>query len=600
MITIKIKPWSGIGPLTHIATDYQVASDSNFTNILDDHVNDAVNLTVFYSQVVIPSNTTYYVRVRRHLKDISTNVTTVSIWGDTIAVANTSNGNGMLSYTPVKVFQPVVTVDTVALNDPLSNTFTVSTSAFVGHNEGHGETLWAVLNDKNEVLLHNVSNINLTSIVFTKLNNMLLNTKYLKIIAIHRTHTNIESPVGSVIVDISNVNFSIIVNNTIHAAGIDLPISIVRQSGLPNNELSRIALIDINGTEIWTLPISPGTNSAIIPGLLFDAEMQYIVTAYGVPSNANHSYSIGITTRSDITGNTIDISRVYNKTVTLLPGGIFPISGNLDTEEVYGGRILVPNSNSLKNVTRNHDNTYTIQSILSGPTYTNAQQAYVHVTVLSKDRLFIDTIDGNGLSSTILWNVDYYNNSATLMNSSTDTGSTLSMNNGIVVMGDILYVARDMYTVLRKYDVSVDTLNRTDIALPNGITNVRLVTKDMGNNLLVFCQGSPEIFSYNIRTNVYSPKYTLPITFQDRTLKQQRLANGDVIVWKPYISEIVNGVTITDADLDLLYIDNTTGIMTHTVPYTGLTSNVEGTILMNDGSVFMCINDNAGTVLVFE
>jgi len=73
MITIKIKLWPNVGPLTHTATDYQVSSNINFTNILDSHLNDAVNLTVYYSQVIIPANTTYYVRVRRHLLDTNTN-----------------------------------------------------------------------------------------------------------------------------------------------------------------------------------------------------------------------------------------------------------------------------------------------------------------------------------------------------------------------------------------------------------------------------------------------------------------------------------------------------------------------------------------------
>jgi len=336
MITIKIKPWSQMGTLVHGSTSYQVATDLGFTNIVDDNPNDTVNLTVYYSLVVVPAGVTYYVRVSRNFTD-----GTSSGWGNPIAVTSMPSNGGLLTYSPIKVFQPVVTVDRAALNDPLQTTYTVTTSAFSGVNEGHGETLWIVSDDSGNILDFISSKVDLTSIVLTKPANMLSGAKYLEFSAIHRTLSNIESPVGSTVVDITDVNFSISAGNSIHAPGIDIIITVTSTAGLPNNVTSRLELTDVNGSVLWGIGVLPGATTITIPGILFTANSEYTVTAYGTPADANHKYSIPLYISANITGYMVDRSRVYSKVVTSI-GGAFPFVGGLDTLEVYDGRILAP------------------------------------------------------------------------------------------------------------------------------------------------------------------------------------------------------------------------------------------------------------------
>jgi len=596
MITIKIKPWSTIGNLVHSSTSYQVATDIGFNNIIDNHPNDSNNLTVYYSPVVVPAGATYYVRVARNF----TNNTSTG-WGDPIAVNSTPSNGGLLSYNPVKVFQPVVTVDRAALNDPLLTTYTVTTSAFSGANEGHGETIWIVADDNDKVLHFVRSKTDLTSITLTKRNNMLLGAKYLKFMAIHRTLSNIESPIGSVIVDITNVDFRIYTSSDTHAPGIDLVVNVAYPTNAPNTTVSKIELTDINGNIIWGSPVPAAAGSVIMPGVLFEANAEYVVTAYGVPADTHHKYSIAVHVAPTITKRTINRSMVYRRTVRPL-NTKFTSSTALDSFEAYDGRILGLSAarNYTGAITRNADNTFTHGVSMPGTYVAPANSVGMHISPLDNDRLFVDTYAGAGVRHDAkVYNVDYYKNTAAMVQRDVTAGQTAAINNGVVTLDyKTVYVGRNVSNHIDVYNTTVANWKST-IPLPKGVTSVRCITKDMGSNLLLFAQGTPDVYSYNIAKKTWAPKYNLPLVFRNRTLKQQQLANGDVIVWKPIANETVAGKVIADTALDMLYIDNARGTMTHMVPMATRPGNLKGNILLSDGTVLL-IEETTGATYLFE
>lgn len=598
MITIKIRDWVPIGGVTHISTSYQVATDINFTNIVDNNQQDTKNLSAYYSQVVVPVNSTYYVRVMRYFSN-----NTNSGWGDPIAVSNSQANAGVLTYEPVIVYTPVVTVDNNKLLDPASTTYTITTNAFIGRNEGHGYTIWVVLNDNNEVIEYVKSTVNLTSITFNKGVTKFLNTKFIRVIVIHGTLTNIESGPSEITKTITEANFKIATSSDVHSPGVNLLVDIIRSPTGINRDVSKVELQDLNGAVVWEQVVSSSTNTITVPGVVFTEETQYLLVAYGIPADSKHSYVIPVRVRAAAVLDKLDRSYVYRKTVTPDSlGNRFPRNTTFGLRESYNSKIITPSLNRLQHTTMNADGSYTALSNVIGGIYlppAGVDNAYVRP--ISNDRLLLDFGNGPDVRTTI-YNVDYYNNSATIDATLVKRGNSIAINNGIVFTDtNEFYIARDKSTTLSKYTIVGAALNKVNIPLPTTMSKLAVVTKGAGNSLLVFGRDANKVSSYDIDTGTYTDTYTIPLEFRGRTLKQEKLVNGDVIVWKPIRVETVNGTVITDRVLDMLYIDNANSVITHIVPATGINFNTRGSILTNSGKVLLITDAPSGTnVLVFE
>jgi len=598
MITIKIRDWVPIGGVTHISTTYQVATDINFTNLVDNNQQDTANISAYYSQVVVPVNATYFVRVMRYFSN-----NTNSGWGDPIAVSNSQVNAGVLTYEPVMVYAPVVAVDNNELLDPASTTYTITTNAFIGRSEGHGYTIWAVLNDNNEVIEYVKSTVKLTSITFNKGVTKFLNTKFIRIIVIHGTLTNIESGPSEITKTIAEANFKIATSSDVHSPGVNLLVDIIRSPTGINSDVTKVALQDLNGIVLWEQVISSGVNSITVPGLLFAEETQYLLVAYGNPADSRHSYVIPVRVRAAAVLDKIDRSYVYRKTVTRDNlGNRFPRNTTFGLRESYNSKVITPSPNRLRHTTMNADGSYTaLSNAISGIYLPPTGDNVAYVRPISNDRLLLDYGYGGTVRTTI-YNVDYYNNSATIDATAVISSNSIAVNNGIVFTdNNEFYIARDNSTTLSKYVIVGSALNKANIPLPTTMSKLAVVTKGAGTSLLLFGRDANKVSSYDIDTGTYSDTHTIPVEFRGRTLKQEKLVNGDVIIWKPIRVETVNGTVMTDTVLDMLYIDNANSVMTHIVPATGINFNTRGSILTNSGKVLLITDAPSGTnVLVFE
>jgi len=597
MITIKIRDWAVIGGITQVATSYQVAADSGFTNIVDDNPVDATNITAYYSPAIVPLNATYYVRVMRHFSD-----NTNSGWGEVLAVTNTQPNGGLLAYDPIKVYQPVVIADPTIL-DINSTTYTLTSSQFVGVNEGHGYTVWVVLNDRGDVLEFAKSTIDLTSITFPKVLTKFLDTKYIKVLAIHGTLTGIESPAGVVTKNISNVGFNMSIPADNHAAGMDLYVTLNPTPNVANNVISKLVLKDVNGTELWTQPVINGVVDITVPGTLFIEDTQYLLSAYGIPADAAHTYTIGVFVRPAATLDRIDRSYKYSKTLRAGTSvEVSPVNTSFVTTELFNSKILLPVNGGIAHSIMNQDGSFStpitpITGIAIGTTGTNS----CLLRMLSKNRLLLDYATVGG-SSTTIYNLDYYNNIAVVSSTLVNTGNDLGQNGGIVFTSEnTYYTARVGDTSIYVNNILTNSITTTAIPLPINETAVVLITKDQNNNLLVFCKDASVVYRYDIDTGVYTDKYTLPLTFRGRTLKQQLLVNGDVLIWKPINTETVNGSPVSDTNIDMFYIDNVNSVVTTFIGITGVSYDIPSIILDNSGKLTLVTSAATGSnVVTFE
>jgi len=344
----------------------------------------------------------------------------------------------------------------------------------------------------------------------------------------------------------------------------------------------------------------------VIPGSIFDAGEQFLVTGYGIPEDEQHSYTIPIRVRQDAMLNNVDPSYVYKKTLRVASGNsVFPNKSQFATREWFNGRILTPYQGKLRYISVNADSSFSLANqLINNISLTALANANMVVIPLANDRIMVDYAKtAAGITSrTDIYNINYFNETATLLRGINNADHTLGSTNSYVLLDtNRVIVGRLKASSLVDTDLSAIPIGKTLISLPTNEKTVELITKDIGNSILVFCTNAVNIYSYSLDTGTYIVKYPLPVAFRGRRLKQQLLTNGDVVVWKPLRTEIVGGVSVSDTVVDMLYIDNTNSTCTHITPIGGRTSNILGSVLNNDGSLFLISNNITGpNTLVFE
>jgi hypothetical protein len=113
----------------HDASDWEIASDAEFTNIVDSSYNDTVNLTSYTPNNLQPE-TTYYVRVR-YRSDYH-----ISQWSDPV------------KFTTSAAYIETPTVSTTS-NGSVYPTFTLTSFNSVGYNSNWQSTDWQIATDSN-------------------------------------------------------------------------------------------------------------------------------------------------------------------------------------------------------------------------------------------------------------------------------------------------------------------------------------------------------------------------------------------------------------------------------------------------------------------
>ena len=161
MPTIVSSAYSIIGSSeTHLSTDWQVATDSEFTAVVAESLGNTTNLTSWTVPSNLTPNTIYYVRVRHK------SATYTSSWSNT---ANFTTLN-------VSVVTPTITAPIAEATDVLvTPTITTSNYSFVGGSETHISTDWEIATDSgftNVVKSSLADTVNLTSWTPTALNDM--------------------------------------------------------------------------------------------------------------------------------------------------------------------------------------------------------------------------------------------------------------------------------------------------------------------------------------------------------------------------------------------------------------------------------------------
>lgn len=204
MIILQLNDWTPVEGLLQVATTWEIATDKEFTNILESTKSDTM-LRVFQSDVVIPADQIVYVRAMRHFND-----STADYWTDARKMINNEESySSMLLSTDIIVEQPIVDInlDEYFGVDP---TFTITTSDFKCNNAEHYATHWIIKDGIGNIVFTSLEDTaNKTSIAVTKTATIMSKTQF-KLYAIHVAAGNIESKPGEFNVKLSSFNFEIV------------------------------------------------------------------------------------------------------------------------------------------------------------------------------------------------------------------------------------------------------------------------------------------------------------------------------------------------------------------------------------------------------
>lgn len=163
MVTSTLYPWpsGGVGGVTHVSTDWELASDISFSSVVDSTYIDSTNLIQWVSDAVVPIGETWYVRSRRHLSDANTTDWVVKEVTTSELSFLTNSGVGKIEIPRIKVVGG-------GFYDDGAN-FTITTSLFKATEDGHASTDWIIVNDANQyIYINTADDTNLTSITIAK------------------------------------------------------------------------------------------------------------------------------------------------------------------------------------------------------------------------------------------------------------------------------------------------------------------------------------------------------------------------------------------------------------------------------------------------
>lgn len=545
MIIVKIRTWNVINNIEHIATTWQIASDENFTNIIEEIEESTDMLEILFSEVSVPVGETYYVRAKRHFNDIVT-----SYWVDPIKITNNDEAyDHMLLSEDPWIAQPTPIIDSSAISST-AESITIKSSTFISNIDTHDTTSYFIYDGNDNLLFAktNCSGEEKESITIENSTNY-FNANTLKFGIIHKGATGVESKTGWKILTLNkNLNFEIETQLSSVAALSDLTI----QFASLYNTAPNIIKVELR---------SAGTNTTILELDYNNSDCTVTIPWYYLKEDSKYKlYVKCITTKNEITEvyytitvtssetSTIDSSYKYSNKFTYYETeyseayqyqynvGIIPY--NIIVEETYNGKILIPNAAHLKCIVYGlNDNDQIENSIYyaDGITLYNTDLTGFHLKVLSKQYILIDAYNADGYPTFYLYNYNVLNDAYTLIHSCVRedetycTGKTGSL---VQVNTTEIYYIPPGTTSLKKYDITNNIISSlATIPLTVDEDKGLLLLRLSGGKFLIANGTSSSAVLYTYSNGSITEGYFFyPTSFNGCDLRYAQLKNGSSLV----------------------------------------------------------------------
>lgn len=543
MKIFTIPQWDTNTQITHYATTWQIARDAAMSDIILERVEDEEAVNALKVNIQVPSNTVYYVRAKRHLKDANGNVINYDKWLPLLPVLpNSDNSDGSnLLISPYKIEKPTIT--SIDIDD--LHGLSIKLIPYRGTFD-HKETIIIFNSNNKEIFRYrtttDLTDINIPPATFDF-------TKYSKVdmfIYFADIHDNISyvrkdafSYVNSLYILEGNLSdVSPYLNQKYRVVNISENNVSVYSAGLYDMDGKIVINPIINSGNEIILPIGDNPNGYLIKGTTYRLAVgvKYIDSEGEEIRDTRNFY---LTTQENSYSIYFDEDVVYENKMEIVVENIddFTKDCTLLTEQnLYGTIPLVEPDNRIS-LFRYNDNTKLFRKI-DESSYSVDSETYLFKFIsYGKMLLFIDNnstievqvFDVNIKDETITKTATY---TTSLPISAISTNSIHIETNSVIVP----YVENN-HLVIKRLNYTTGIVSDYDnIAFDNGDDTVTdLIMKSIGDhNFLIIPKGSDNVFSYIYNSNYkrITKSVTVPTEFRNLDLTAFHLLNGDILYLK--------------------------------------------------------------------
>lgn len=284
MIIINIRPWVPLNGLLHTTTNWQISTDIDFTNILEEVVETTTYLNVYKTNIIVPKGIVYYARSQRILnEDIYLD------WTPAKEILHIDNKEAVLINNQIVINKPSIGIVTSELLNPIVETFVIRTSVSDTIGDEHMYTHWILSDEKDNIIysnLYNEDNLNELTINKVEINSSKL--VKLKVTVIYGSSTCVESSKNTLIIDLHKINYAILndLNNLNRDS--DIVLDLFKVNTNLDTNITGVKIIDpLTGSEIYynkivtevstiTIPMSVILGLDIIDIVLYTLQEDYV------------------------------------------------------------------------------------------------------------------------------------------------------------------------------------------------------------------------------------------------------------------------------------------------------------------------------------
>ena len=572
MILIAIKKWTPVAGIEHLTTTWEVATDKDFTNIVE-RKEASVEKDVFFSELAVPTGATYYVRGKRHMNDPS-----ADFYSDTIIIqGKREDVKGILLLEDFYIDTPSIYVDEDEL--ATEGSFEIRSSRFRGNMDSHDYTHWIILDSYGKTLWQSLYDTEHKLSIVCPIATEIRSKNNIKILCIHGSLMGIESHPGKYEIGSTESNFEITCNleelkaykdNEITFKAIDaskgIGISLIELiDGSQNDKIIR-SWNNIMGT--ITIPWHeslPGGNMYLRFRFINNVDKAAVLEkpvffATGFNSELIRPNGIWNVTMSNyIKSGVLDVMPCNNCiTETAFNGDVFlPVyDSDVKLTYLYNYRIDKQDDNKLKCVVvtpslNTEDTTERIHVIDWASKLDGAYIRHVH-----GDMLLVDAINDDGYPTFTFFQKHpnpSYGREYYAIHQSIRQDETKSLGHtGAMIQTDneyMLYIPVGSHKI-KQYNLRSGEI-RDEVTIPASFASTSknlTMFKVKGKNKVVILGGNDvNTLIYNYETGKFEEGFfVVPQSFAGVPLKCIQTQNGDILILKSSSND-------EDQDTDLLF-----------------------------------------------
>jgi len=529
MKVIKINKWIPINDVDHVATQWQISNNVDFTSTLLDTGRDEDRLNILTTNLVPLPGVTYYVRYKRFFSD-----DTESPWTKPKGYTVELDSSVLLLHNDVIIDTPMIYVDKEEL---LGNgDVTIRTSKYRGRGDGHFSTNYVITDLYGNVIFSRLNDdVNKTSITISTTGMGLNNYNKFMIKASHKAGSGIESEFGSKIIVVDNFNFVLVndVNRIIPYDDFEITFKKINENIV--EDIVNVKLIDMQTGFVY-LDRDIADNNVIIPGDILEPNKQFYLNvttnSQPVPYEKNIVLNVIGTKQNNDVNHEFQYAEKYKFIYNHADANIVP---SITTNEMYNGVVpfIVNNNTSVfEGKYDSINNKFITSNIqLHGVSLLkNTEGVFIRFT--NSNKLIIDNLNSDDKPTFMVFDYNPSTKVFNLVHSLTRDDETLpiGVNNGFAFVGDkdMFYLTPDT-GVIKKYNYFTNELEVVkELNIPNFEQGTML---NIGNaRLLIIGGDSKDSVLYDLNKNTVEIGAAVPLAYRGKHLKSFPLLNGDFII----------------------------------------------------------------------